>query len=299
MPCRSPLQGYYTPDGKIEFGKRSESMGRFGLVTLNCGVCRDCRLRRAREWAIRSAHEAQLHESSCFIDLTFAIEPEGVCKRDLQLFFKRLRKALSPKRIKYFAVGEYGENFSRPHYHVCLYGHDFPDKYPWRKSKKGVLLYRSPQLESVWKYGHSTVSVLTPEAAGYAARYTLKKITGDLADEHYNGKEPEFQIHSNALGRGWIEKYWPDVVRSGFVVYKGKECPVPTYYLRWLKEHQPEAYEKLVERRSEYFEQLPYETGSRLHFAAQARDSRTKSLARDYETGAQRPVTEDRGRSDQ
>lgn len=51
-------------------------------------------------------------------------------KRDLQLYFKRLRKLheqrygyyqsrLNP--IKYYAVGEYGGETFRPHYHACIF----------------------------------------------------------------------------------------------------------------------------------------------------------------------------------
>lgn len=284
MPCRSPLQGYRCPDGTIKFGTREETLGRFGLVTFRCGVCRDCRLYKAREWAIRCYHEAQLHTRTCFVDLTFKHEPPTIRKKDLQLFFKRLRKSLPGRRIRYFAVGEYGEKFSRPHYHVCIFGWSPPDRYFWNKSPKGTILYRSPHLEKVWDAGHVTVSDMTPEAAGYAARYTLKKIHGDDAEEHYGGRVPEFNLCSLGLGKKWIEKYWPDVARDGFVVYKGKECPIPSYYRLWIQKNQPEAFEALEAKRSEYFEQLPYESGKRLHDAAKSRDSRTAALKRDYES---------------
>lgn len=289
MPCRSPLQGYKTPDGKIQFGNRSETLGRFGLITFRCGVCRDCRLYRAREWAIRAYHEGQLHERSCFVDLTFAIEPASICKRDLQLFFKRLRKSLPGVTIKYFAVGEYGENFSRPHYHVCIFGWEPTDQKLWNKSPKGTLLFNSKHLDSVWKdyspaHGWATISVLSPEAAGYAARYTLKKIGGDLADDHYQGREPEFNLASAGLGKGWIEKHYKDVFRDGFVVYKAKECPIPTYYRKWCAANHPQLYADYLEKVKEHYETLPYETGKRLAFAAQARDNRTKSLVRDFES---------------
>lgn len=287
MPCRSPLQGWRTPDGKITFTDREASLGRFGRVTFRCGVCRDCRLFRAREWAIRAYHEKQLHERSCFIDLTFANEPESVAKRDLQLFFKRLRKSIPGVTFKYLAVGEYGEKFSRPHYHVCLFGWDDPKRYPLMRSKKGTLLWRSPHLEKVWDAGFVTVSDLTSEAAGYAARYTLKKITGDKRDEYYGGREPEFQVHSIGLGKGWIEQYWRDVFRHDHVIFQGKECAVPTYYSKWLAKHHPEEYAKVVERRGEHYVGLEYESGKRLHDAAKARDLRTRALKRDFEENRQ------------
>lgn len=285
MPCRSPLTGYKAPDGSIKFGDRSSTLGRFGLLTFRCGVCRDCRLHRAREWAIRCYHEGQLHEESCFLDLTFRDEPPTVSKRDLQLFFKRLRKSLPGIKLRYFAVGEYGEQFERPHYHVVLFGWNPKDRYPWRRSPKGTLLYRSPHLERVWTAGHVTVSDITEEAAGYAARYTLKKINGDRAEEHYGGRHPEFNLSSNKLGLGWIEKYYRDIwPKNDFVVFKGKECPVPRYYFKWLEQHHPELADEVREKREDYYAELPYETGLRIHQAAKARDTRTKALKRDYES---------------
>lgn len=299
MPCRSPLQGYKTPDGKIQFGNRGSSLGRFGLVTFRCGMCRDCRLYRAREWAIRAHHEGQLHKDNCFIDLTFKVEPYSVCKRDLQLFFKRLRKSLPGVRFKYFAVGEYGEKFSRPHYHVCIFGWKPKDLYPWRRSPKGTLLHRSPHLETVWTAGYVTVSELTGEAAGYAARYTLKKITGDKAQAHYGERHPEFNLASNGLAKRWIEKYWQEVFRNDHVIFQDKECPVPRYYTRWLEKNRPGEFEKLSEKRKEHYASLTYETGKRLHQSAIARDHKTRSLARTYEApegAAQRPATIDRSK---
>jgi hypothetical protein len=238
-----------------------------------------------------------MHTQSCFVDLTFSVEPPTIAKRDLQLFFKRLRKSLPGVTLKYFAVGEYGEKLSRPHYHVCIFGWDDPARYPWRRSKKGTLLWRSPHIETVWDAGFVTTSDLSPEAAGYAARYTLKKITGDMAEEHYGGKQPEFNIGSMGLGKGWIEKYWKDVFRNDHVIYQGKQCPVPNYYVRWLEKNHPSEYEKLQERRREYYEQLPYESGARLHQAAIARDVRTSTLSRDLEKDSSRPsLPSDRSR---
>lgn len=296
MPCRSPLTAYRTKDG-ITFTDRKASLGRFGFLTFRCGVCRDCRLYRSREWAIRAYHEGQLHRNSCFVDLTFKDEPLSIAKRDLQLFFKSLRKSLPGVKIKYFAVGEYGENFSRPHYHVCIFGWDPPDKYPWRRSKKGTLLYRSAHLEKVWTHGFVTVSPISPEAVGYAARYTLKKINGNMAVKHYEGRQAEFNLCSLGLGKKWIEQHYQDVFRHGYVVYKGKECPIPSYYLRWVKDHHPDLFEKFKRRQQEFHEQQPYESGKRLHQAAQARDHRTKSLARDFENSSQAtgvPTTRDK-----
>ena len=289
MPCRSPLLGYRKPDGSVGFS-RNDTSGRFAHLTLSCGVCIDCRIRKARDWAIRCAHEAQTQTRSSFLTLTYASDPGSISKRDLQLFFKQLRNQGS--RFTYFACGEYGEQFARPHYHVCMFGEDFPDKYAWNRAKGGVL-YRSDKLEKAWPHGHAKIGSLTDKSAGYTARYNLKKITGDKSIDHYmrefNGFniniQPEFQLQSTrpAIGLVWIRRYWKDVFPRDEVVFNGKTYQPPDYYMRWLKHNQPEMHTEVLERRIEAQRDAPFESGERQYFAAKARDGKYKSLKRDYE----------------
>ncbi len=39
-----------------------------------CGQCINCRLEKARQWAVRCVHEAQLYAQNCFITLTYSDE---------------------------------------------------------------------------------------------------------------------------------------------------------------------------------------------------------------------------------
>lgn len=41
------------------------------LIKLPCGRCTGCRLEKSRQWAIRLMHEAQLHDRTSFITLTY------------------------------------------------------------------------------------------------------------------------------------------------------------------------------------------------------------------------------------
>lgn len=281
MPCRSPLQGYKLPNGTLSFNRSNST----GLLTFACGMCRDCRLHKAREWAIRCYHETSMHEHNCWLTLTFEHNPVTVGKSDLQIFFKALRHA--GHKFSYYAVGEYGEKLSRPHYHVCLFGTDFPDKYPFKKSKGG-LLYRSPKLEKAWTHGHASISELTMENAGYTARYTMKKINGEMADDHYivdyHGVDvkvhPEFALMSlkPPIGKRWIEKYWKDVFPLDHVIYKGKECPTPRYYYNWLQVHHPDVWKIVQAKRIAAHLDAEYTTGKELHDQAHARDCKTKTL---------------------
>lgn len=86
-----------------------------------CGKCINCRVSRSREWTIRLMNELQYYKTSLFVTLTYDDEhlpsDNGLHISDLQKYFKRLRRDLdySNRKIKYFACGEYGDQFGRPH----------------------------------------------------------------------------------------------------------------------------------------------------------------------------------------
>lgn len=224
-------------------------------ISLPCGYCIGCRIRRSEEWAIRLLHESEMHSQNCFLTLTFSDEHlpvnYSVSKRDTQLFMKRLRKAIAPKKVRFFAVGEYGDLELRPHYHLLIFGHDWPDKEHFSTCEHtGQKLYRSAQLEALWTFGYSASGSVTWQSAGYCARYVLKKITGDRADDHYcrthprNGSvnlvEPEFVTMSTVPGIGfdWFQKFRSDAFPSDFLVVEGKQRPVPRFYQRLLQKEE-------------------------------------------------------------
>lgn len=201
---------------------------------------------------VRLAHEAQMHTDKSFLTLTFSDDhlPEdySVNTRDLQLFLKRYRKWLGHSGLRYFACGEYGDRNLRPHYHLAIFGHEFRDLVPWRQTKTGFVTYRSAQLETLWPFGHAEIGSLTPQSAGYIARYITKKITGDRAAEHYarihpiTGElcqvTPEFLVMSKGIGQQWFDRFQSDAFPSDFVIVDGKKRPVPRYYTKKLAEKE-------------------------------------------------------------
>ena len=78
---------------------------------------------------------------------------------------KRLRARFRARTIRFYMCGEYGETYSRPHFHACLFGLRPDDLYPWRKSAAGFDLYRSPLLEELWSKGSVEVGDVTFESA--------------------------------------------------------------------------------------------------------------------------------------
>lgn len=263
MPCFHPRKGYRSktvnPSGKRSIVFNINEGYKDLPVTVPCGGCIGCRLGRSIQWAIRIHHEASLHETNSFLTLTYDDEhlPEnaGLNVKDYQDFMKRLRERLAPLKVRYYHCGEYGENFSRPHYHSCLFGYDFPDKELWT-TKNGNKLYVSQLLNDTWGLGHATIGDVTLESAAYVARYITKKITGDLAEMYYTefdpetGEElrklrPEYATMSKGIGKGWFEKYHSDVFPNDYVVVEGKKFPFPKYYATQLEKFHKQDYLRL------------------------------------------------------
>ncbi|AXL15478.1 replication initiator protein [Microviridae sp.] len=210
-------------------------------------------------------HEAQMHDDCQFITLTYndeSIPYDGsLTKPHFQKFMKRYRKSvLSP--IRYFMCGEYGDLFSRPHYHACIFGHDFTDKEIFSE-KEGILTYYSKNLEDLWGKGFCTTSELTLESAAYVARYTLKKIKGEKSDEHYQricpitGEirqiEPEYANMSRRPGIAleWYKKFHTDIFPYDTTIYKGKRIKTPRYYENLLRSQDQSEFDGIKASRKE------------------------------------------------
>lgn len=297
MPCFRPLKGYRSstvnPSGKrsIVFNIRE---GFQDLpVTLPCGRCIGCRLERSRQWAIRCVHEASLYESNSFITLTYApihLPPSGtLIKKHFQDFMKRLRKSYSEK-IRYFHCGEYGESLGRPHYHACLFNLDFADKYLWKQTPGGPL-YVSESLNEIWGKGFCVVGDVTFDSAAYVARYITKKITGEPAEAHYNGKLPEYTTMSRrpGIGRGWYEKFRVDTYPSDSVISRQREMKPPKFYDKLFEVDFPLDFAKVKNNRMRTGKELelhPDNSSARLAVRETVQELHLKqSLKRSYENG--------------
>lgn len=93
-------------------------------VSVPCGKCLVCLQKLRAEWCFRLEMEHRYSTGALFVTLTYDEKHLrsdcNLSKRDVQLFLKRLRKRHGPG-IRYFAVGEYGTRFGRPHYHILLF----------------------------------------------------------------------------------------------------------------------------------------------------------------------------------
>lgn len=235
MPCYHPLPGWYAK--RLNKNERREikfniSEGSVHLPTLvPCGQCIGCKLERSRQWAVRCMHENLLHDDSCFVTLTYEKDPGTLVPSDYQEFMKRLRWHYG-NGIRFFQCGEYGERLARPHHHALLWGLRFEDARPYVGVRENSGLV-SETLERIWSHGRCFIGEVTFESAAYIARYTLKKVVGEVASaRHYQGRHPEFLTMSRrpGIGAGYVERYGSQVYATDSVVVRGKECKPPRFY---------------------------------------------------------------------
>ena len=160
-----------------------------GTVAFPCGQCMPCRINRRRLWSHRISLESKVHTSSVFITLTYSQEnlPDGgtLVPRDVQLWLKRLRKTIGIAGLRFFLVGEYGEQTQRPHYHVVLFG--FPN------CERGITEKRYARccdvcevVKSTWSKGAIEIRELTTGGAEYIAGYVTKKLTNANCSRTWN-----------------------------------------------------------------------------------------------------------------
>lgn len=202
-------------------------MARIAATPFPCGKCLPCKKNRARIWSTRLVLENYTCEESGFVTLTFNDEhlPEtGLPSMvELQKYIKRLRKELRngerPIKIRYFGVGERGQNNGRAHYHIAVFGagHSHTERFQkcWRhpvtKKEKGFV----------------DVGDITEASARYITKY--------IVDDE---KDNCFSIMSKGLGldgikeitKWWKGKEWfnqEKVQRT--IKIGGKERPLGRY----------------------------------------------------------------------
>lgn len=184
--------------------------------TVPCSKCPECRARRASAWSFRLREEEKNANSAYFLTLTYdtlavPITPSkrmALCKRDLQLFFKRIRKAhpIGFHRLKYYAVGEYGGKTNRPHYHIILFNASLQYMVSSEDLLKLKLTNYDGQHEvncKQWDKGHITVGLVTGASIGY----TLKYISKPKKVPEYKGDDrvPEFSL----MSKSWVHPILP------------------------------------------------------------------------------------------
>lgn len=188
--------------------------------------------------------ERDYWKDSAFVTLTYEDEflPPTLRPRHLQLFFKRLRKDLGDRKIKYFACGEYGDKGNvvqrgpfagqfvhRPHYHAIVFGlspvndrHLVMENWPYADWNA---------LESTAR-GRKAIGTVTYDSCRYTAGYVQKKLYGKRAKKEFaeTGKVQPFVRMSKGLGLQFALDNKDLLSDSLTVGLRGYSVMLPHYY---------------------------------------------------------------------
>lgn len=305
MPCYHPTLAWRAkepnPNGKRPLVFIEQKGLDNSQLEVPCGNCIGCRLDRSRQWSLRLMHESKLHDVNSFLTLTYDDEhlPKdgSLNKKHVQSFLHRLRKRhayYNPgAKLRYYSVGEYGDQTQRPHYHMILFGCNFDDRRPHSKGSNQDQIYTSKLLDEIWTHGHCYIGTVTPESCGYVSRYIMKKINGNLAEDYYRRVNlqtgecidltPEFSHMSTkpGIGHDFFNKYQSDFYPRDYAVMKGKKMPVPKYYDRLLARQDENELLDLKELRAERAEKnKENSTTARLRVREEVTKARITSLKR-------------------
>lgn len=200
-----------------------------------CGKCPSCLKRRAFSWVFRLKQELAVSTTSAFITLTYAPETVPLTemglrtldKTDHQKFMKRLRKMHhthfeNEDKVRYYAVGEYGERDGRPHYHYIMFNVD-------KRINESTELYQ----HAIWKKGIVHVGTVTARSIAYVTGYMNKTAyTNPFADG--DDRQKEWSCMSKGLGANYLtenrKKKWKKDLNPYMVIEDGKKVPIPRYY---------------------------------------------------------------------
>lgn len=297
MSCYYPLKAFYRflDSGKkdIHFSNSSDIERGYGLdadghifpysIDIPCGQCVGCRLEYSRQWAIRCMLEAQQYEHNYFITLTYNndnlprkenpffsresgevfsfFESSSLVPEHLTKFMKDLRRYFDYhfnwQGIRFFACGEYGEKFMRPHFHIILFNCPIPDLVLLKTNFNGDCYWQSSILDKIWDKGFVCVGDCNFDTCAYVARYMMKKQKG-LNSSYYDdlGIIPPFTRCSRDPG---IAKSYYDAKRDSIYEYDSlnivgkngiaKKVKPPKYYDRLYDIDCPEALNRIKDKR--------------------------------------------------
>jgi len=145
--------------------------------------------------------EAGLNADNSFLTLTYKDDPFTLDPLDHRRFMDALRKRLRPLKVRFYAVGEYGDKSQRPHFHYALFGYPSCRKSSTKPGKFRCCSACDP-IEEVWGKGLIKNLPLEIGSARYIARYVVKKMTR-WDDPRLGNRHPEFARMSLKPGIGY------------------------------------------------------------------------------------------------
>lgn len=191
------------------------------FIDVPCGKCAACLTNRREEWTTRLLIEAKNHLDAIFLTLTYNDDniPYGslyptLIKSDFQSFLKRFRKRLGKRKIRYYAVGEYGKKDKRPHYHAIMFN---------VSAKDAGLIQES------WNNGFIYVGDVNIASIKYVCKYHLMK------NDKVEGSQDSFVLMSRkpGIGNSYISEFrefHKRSIKNCYVQDNENRRKLPRYY---------------------------------------------------------------------
>lgn len=206
-----------------------------------CGKCWICLSNKRREWSFRAFQESKNAYSQAFITLTYnpyeipltgEIDENGeeiftLAKNDLRLFLMKLRtengrmNKASPtllhygfktKKMSYYAIGEYGDQFNRPHYHLILFN--------FHPALKDVIAKK-------WDKGFFKIAPVNTRRINYVTSYVITK------NIQPTDKQAPFCFISNGFGAEFLKSALKTFMQTEDLKVQHKDgriMKMPRYY---------------------------------------------------------------------
>lgn len=298
MSCHSPhlvlvpLKGgspIFVPNdvtvrGVVDYPK----VGRCRVTYLPCGHCIACRRERRQDLTVLQSLEASLYDENWFLTLTYddakfssGVAPRSLDKQHLKDFVISMRKycAYNGASFRFFACGEYGDEFERPHYHMSIFGlsssllgiADDDEVIQTRKrglydngrivrcensrvDSNGNFFWQSPVISDRWRYGNHQIYRANRETFQYVAGYTVKKLSGDRAKAWLDSGRvlPYFAQSRPSIGFPWFERFGRtlaqtngeklvnDSVSVGDITWR-----IPRIMMKWFERFDPVHFDEI------------------------------------------------------
>lgn len=208
-----------------------------------CGRCLACKVNRTNLWANRLVAERQYWNDAAFVTLTYedVFLPYSLNPAHLQKYFKRLRRDLDGRKIKFFACGEYGDKlesmqavypkarFGRPHYHAIIFG---VSPIADREILKENWPYADWNALELTKRGRKAIGDVTFGSCHYVAGYVQKKLIGKKAAMKYAecGVIPPFVRMSKGIALKFVEENKKILSETLTFSYGGYKTALPKYF---------------------------------------------------------------------
>lgn len=227
--------------------KTYETYKKYGSVKsymdslkLPCGNCLGCRIDKLALWTARCNYE-EIKGANAFVTFTYddyhlpyndgSLFPT-LKQEHLHKFIDNIRHKVKAmpvlplhcrKNFSFFASGEYGDTFKRPHYHVLFFGLDF--------------MAFKHLFDTTWENGFVKSLPIISGGVRYVVDYFTKNlVSGDKAVQDYDslGIERPFKSCSRGLGSELFYTHREEIRKGDVLKIGSRIIPVPLYYKNLL-----------------------------------------------------------------